>query len=105
MNTEDLTARVIALDERVTRHTEQIKTCFSQISEIRDLTASVHKLATSVEVIGLEQKNMNGKMDRLAGDLEEIKEKPARRWDTVVTVAVTVIVTALVTFALTKIGL
>lgn len=105
MTTEELTGKVFELDERVTRHTEQIKTCFSQIGEIRDLTASVHKLATSVEVIGIEQKNANCKLDRLAIDVEDIKEKPARRWDTVVSVAVTVVVTALVTYALTRIGL
>ena len=38
-------------------------------------------------------------------DLEEIKEKPSKRWETAVTVTITVVVTALVTFAITKLGL
>ena len=52
-----------------------------------------------------EQKDISKKVDCLATDLEEIQEKPSKRWDTVVTVAITVIVTALVTLSLTKLGL
>lgn len=50
MTNEELTERYVLLDERVTRHTEQLKTCFTQINEFKTLVETVHKLATTVEV-------------------------------------------------------
>ena len=93
------------LDERVARHTEQIKTCFNQITDIKTMTECVHRLATSVETLALEQKSTKEKLDNLSEDVEEIKNKPAKRWDSIVTVIITAIATAIVTYFLTKIGI
>ena len=84
---------------------EQIKTLFNQQEETKRLAESVHELATSVKVLASAQKSTEKKVDDLTGDVEEIKTKPAKRWDGAVTVVITVIVTAVITFALTKIGL
>lgn len=105
MNAEDLTNKVFDLDERVTRHTEQIKTCFNQIDETQSMAESVHKLATTVEILALELKSTNKKMDKLTQEVEEIKEKPAKRWDSVVGIFITTVATAIVTFLLTRLGL
>lgn len=105
MTNEELTKQYVELDERVTRHTEQIKTCFNQIGETKAMAESVHKLATTVEILVREQKDTNKKVDKLASDIEEIKEKPAKRWDTLATVAITAIVTALITYFFTQMGL
>lgn len=105
MTNEELTKKVIDLDERVTRHTEQIKTCFNQIEEAKSMAESVHKLATTVEILALEQKATNKKMDKLTQEVEEIKEKPAKRWDNVSSVIITAIATAFITYILTQLGL
>lgn len=105
MTNEELTKRYVLLDERVTRHTEQLKTCFTQINEFKTLVETVHKLATTVEVMVREQKDTGKKIDKLTSEFEEIKDKPAKRWDTVITVTITVVITALLTYALTQMGL
>lgn len=105
MTNEELTQKVVELDERSTRHTEQIKTVFNQLAEVKGMTESVHKLATTVEVLALEQKNTGEKIDKLTGEVDEIKEKPGKKWELVVTVAITAIVTGVVTFLLTRMGL
>lgn len=105
MTNEELTKKTMELDERVTRHTEQIKSAFNQIAESKSMAESVHKLATTVEILVHEQKDTNKKVDKLTGEVEEIKEKPAKHWDSVTTVIITVIVTAIITFALTQLGL
>ena len=84
---------------------EQIKTLFKQQADIKALTETVHKLATSVELLAQTQKTTEDKVDNLSGDVEAIKKKPAKRWDNIVTVIITVIVTAVITYALTKAGL
>lgn len=112
MDTEELTRKVIALDEVSVRHTEQIKTCFTQIAETKSVTDSVYKLATTVEILALELqstnkelKSTNVKIDKVSNEVEEIKEKPAKNWNNVVSVFMTAFVTAIATYILTKLGL
>lgn len=104
MTNEELTKKVFDLDERVARHTEQIKTCFNRIGDLGVMTDNIQKLAMSVELMAHEQKNLGEKVDGLSEDLEEIKEKPGKRWDSVVLTVITVMVTAVVTYFLTKFG-
>ena len=105
MTNEELTQKVVELDERATRHTEQIKTVFNQVAEVKGMAESVYKLATTVEVLALEQKNTNEKIDKLTGEVDEIKEKPGKKWEAAATVVITAIVTGVVTFLLTRMGL
>lgn len=105
MNNEELTKKVIELDERATRHTEQIKTLFNQSSEIKDIAKSVHELATTVRLLASNQERSNTKMDKISSEIEEIKGRPARRWDSVVAVVISAVATALVTYLLTSAGL
>ena len=104
MTNEELTRKYVALDEMVMRQAEQIRTAFHQIGEAKSIAESVHKLATSVELLAREQCLTNEKVDALASDMEEVKEKPGRRWETIVSVAITAVVTALLAFALAQLG-
>lgn len=105
MTLEELTRAYIEVDERVTRHTEQIKTCFSQIADVKSMAESLNKLATRLELLVHEAQDTNKKVDKLTNEVEEIKEKPAKRWDNLVTLAITAIATAVITYFLTKLGL
>lgn len=105
MTNEELSKQYIALDERVTRHTEQIKTAFNQIGETKMIAESVHKLATTVEILVREQKDTNKKVDKVINDVEEIKEKPAHHWNTLITVILTAIVSGFITYMFTRFGM
>lgn len=112
MDTEELTRQVIALDERTAAQAEQIKTCFTQIAETKSVTDSVYKLVTTVEIlarelqsVNKELKSTNVKIDKVSNEVEEIKEKPAKRWDNLITLVITAIVTAVMTYFLTKLGM
>lgn len=59
---------------------EQIKTLFTRVNEQKTLTDSVHKLAISLERLTSAQKSTADKVDDLTGDVEELKNKPAKRW-------------------------
>ena len=84
---------------------EQIKTLFTRVDEQKTLTESVHKLAISLERLTSAQKSTADKVDDLTSDVEELKTKPAKRWDSATTVVITAIITAVITFIFTKIGL
>jgi hypothetical protein len=50
-------------------------------------------------------KNFNDKFDMVEVEIKDINEKPAKRWELVICVALTTIVGAFVTYLLTKGGL
>ena len=93
-----------ALVELATQR-EQIKTLFTRVDEQKTLTESVHKLALSLERLTSAQKSTADKVDDLTSDVDELKNKPAKRWESAATVAITAIITAVITFIFTKIGL
>ena len=93
-----------ALVELATQR-EQIRTLFTRVDEQKTLTESVHKLAISLERLTSAQKSTSDKVDSLTDDVEELKNKPAKKWDAAATVAITAIISAVVTYIFTRIGL
>lgn len=105
MTNEELTAEALATRERIGRAEEQIKSLYTQNDEWKSLVASVNSLAVSVQIMAEEQKGLAEKVGVLSQDVADLKSKPGKRWDTVLTTLLTVIVTAFATFTLAKIGI
>jgi type II secretory pathway component PulF len=95
---KDVTARLAAAEE-------QHKTLFTRLDRQEKMLDTVHKLALSVSELANKQGNMETKLDGLCNDVEEIKEKPGKRWDALVEKILFTIVGSLVTFLLAKIGI
>lgn len=68
---------------------EQVKTLFRQQEEQRKLTDSVHQLALSVRELTVKQTSIGTDVAGLRKDVDEIKGKPAKRWDALITTALT----------------
>lgn len=105
MTTEELTTRVVDLEERAARHTEQIKTIFNQITDVRKIADGVQELALAMRTLAIEQKEIGKKVSSLSEDMEEIRMKPAKRWDLIVTSLLSATVTAIGAYILAKMGL
>ena len=84
---------------------EQIRSISRRLDEQEKLTESVHKLALSLERLTMAQKNTETMVDSLTDDVEELKTRPAKKWDGATTVVITAIITAVLTFIFTQIGL
>lgn len=105
MTNEELTLKVIELDERTTRHTEQIKTLFAKTEENHNIVESLRKLTTTVEILAHEYKTISTKMDTLTGDVEAIKARPGRRWENTVRTVFELALAAVMAMILARIGL
>lgn len=104
-NEENFASTLNEIQKEQARMSEQIKGALKRIDEQKALTESVHKLATSVELLASAQKQTERKVDSLSDDVEEMKQKPAKKWDNASAVIVTAIITAILTFILSQIGL
>ena len=68
---------------------ESLKAAHKRIESMESLTRSVYELASSI-------KTMQRDMADMSGRIKTIEEKPAKRWDLVVTTAITTIVGVLI---------
>lgn len=91
--------------ENQVRMDEQIKTLFKQMADIKTLTETVQKLAIALEKQGMALQSTDKKVTEVKADVDEIKAKPARRWDNAVWLVISIVLTALITYALTTAGL
>jgi len=90
METQDIVAAL-------SRQEEQIKGLARRMDNLEKLTESVNKLAISVERLTAQQATTDTQIETLTGDVNELKEKPGKRWDLVVTALITAIISAGIT--------
>ena len=93
-------------------HSEQLKSIFKRLDEQSQLTQTVHKLATSIELLVAKQEvttekvaETNKKLEAITHDVEEIKQKPAKRWDELVKIIISAIAGGILAYLLTRVGL
>lgn len=86
------------LIQAVARQQEQIKTLFERMGNLEKLTDSVNKLAISLEQLTGKESATEKQVENLADDLKEIKEKPAKRWDTVVAAVISALIGAAIAY-------
>ena len=65
----------------------------------------LHKLATSVAVMAEKLDSMTKSVDGLTAKVDEIENKPAKRWDNIVDKALWAVVGAAIVYMLGQIGL
>lgn len=93
------------LSTRLAAAEEQHKTLFNRLDRQEKMVDTVHKLALSVSELASKQGTMQDKLDGLCSDVEEIKEKPGKRWDGLIDKIIFTIVGAVVAYMLAKLGL
>lgn len=83
----------IDLTEKVAHIEESVKSAHKRIDGIDALTRSVYELASSI-------KTMQHDISDISGRIKTIEEKPAKRWDLVVSTVITTFVGAVIGYFL-----
>ena len=103
---------LIQVNTTLATHSEQLKSIFKRLDEQSQLTETVHKLATSIELLVAKQEvttekvaETNKKLEDITHDVEEIKQKPAKRWDELVKIIISAIAGGILAYLLTRVGL
>lgn len=76
-----------------------------RIKKLENENNVLHQLATSVAVMAEQLKSMNQSVSALTSEVEEMKEKPGKRWEGLVDKIIWAVAAALLGFVLAKIGL
>ena len=98
MDNEQLALKLQETTDRSMRNEGRIK-------KLEGENAVLHQLATSVAVMAEQLKTMNTSVSALTDEVEELKEKPSKRWESLVEKVIWAVVAALLGFAFAQIGL
>lgn len=79
------------------RQDEQIKGLARRMDNLEKLTESVNSLALSVERLTQQQATTENQVTTLSTEVNEIREKPAKRWDAVVLALISAAIGAVIT--------
>lgn len=105
MTNEDVAVKVAEVEQRSKSNTHRI-------DKLEQQNEAIQKIATSVEILALENKHqteatteIKNDITKLTSKVDTLEKKPVKRWENVVDIVFKLIVTAVVTIALAKIGL
>lgn len=76
-----------------------------RIKKLEEENGTLHSLATSVAVMAEQMKQMNKSVTTLTSEVEEMKDKPGKRWDALIDKIMWGIAGAILAYFLAKIGL
>ena len=85
------------IGQAMARQEERLSALAVRMDKLEKLTESVNKLAISVERLTNQQATTESKITTLTGDVNEMKSKPGKRWDLIVTALITAAISAGVT--------
>ena len=88
------------IEEEVIKHGKEIELMSRRLDNLEKLTESVQKLAISVDRTVNKQAGMEEQLKQIAADIREQKDKPNKRWETLISCVITAVVTALITLLL-----
>lgn len=81
---------------------EQHKNIFKQLDKQNQMIESFHALVRSVDRLTGQLAEMKGQVAGLRGDVEEIKNKPRKRWESIVEKVMFTVIGAVVMFMVNK---
>lgn len=98
MDHEQFVIQLQKTDDRSLRNEERIE-------KLEGESQAIHQLATSVSVMAEQLKNMTKSVTTLTSEVEELKDKPGKKWESLVDKIIWAVAGAVLAFLLAKIGL
>lgn len=98
MEETEIVGRLSAVEQRSRSNSHRLEALEKQ-------TEAVNRLATSVAVMAEKVETTGDKVDSLCVDVQEIKQKPAKRWETVTAQVVSILVAAVLGYIIARLGL
>lgn len=100
----------VKIHERLTSLEGSMKTAYNRLDdvegEVKDIKTDnkiLHEMNKNIAVLATNYEYQGKKIDCIEIDIKELKGKPSKRMDTIVTVAITAVITGIIAFIVSKI--
>lgn len=84
--------RLTEVEARAKSNTKRIDEIADEQKSLQSLVTSVNALATKQEVMTVKQETMNEGMEEIKSDVKSLKAIPAKRWESLVAILISVVV-------------
>lgn len=84
--------RLTEVEARSKSNTKRIDEIADEQKALQSLVTSVNALATKQEVMTVKQETMNEGMEEIKSDVKSLKAVPAKRWENLVAILISVVV-------------
>ena len=88
------------VDERLKRIDDENNRQNHRIDKLEKIADQLTDMAASIKAMVVTMQSMQKEQERQGERLDDIERKPSKRWDTLITTALTVIATAAITLLL-----
>ena len=105
MTTEQLTQVVVELEREQAALHEQAKTIFSRLDKQDAIIESLRALTSTIGTLADSQARIEKKINGVKDDVDELKAKPAKRWEAVVGYVLSAVVGGIAMYILSQVGL
>lgn len=89
----------------LTKHDQKLISHDHEIRDIKNRQDNVDEMVRAVAALGAEQEAVKKDVSEIKADVKSIKEKPGKRWESVIDHIVFVIIGAIVGYILVRLGL
>ena len=94
----------ISIEHRLTTVEERTDSHEHRIKDIEQRQDNLEELTSTVKILAEREKRVEEDISEIKGDVKNLTNKPAQKWDSLVNQIITLIVAAIVGFILAKIG-
>ena len=105
MTGEQMTEKIFELEKETAAQREQIKTLFTRADKHDALIEVLRTQTSTIGTLAEGQARIEKKVNGLSGEMDEIKAKPAKKWEAAVDLVFKLVLTAVMGLILVKIGL
>ena len=95
----------VSIEHRLTAVEDRSKSNTKRLDEMEKRQDNLDDLVGTVKVLADREERIESDVKEIKTDLKEVTNKPAKRWDSLVTQIIGILVAAVVGFLLAKIGL
>ena len=96
---------MLDVEHRLTECEERSKSNTRRLAEVEKRQEDLTDLVTSVKVLATREERLETDVKEIKQDVKNLAEKPAKRWETLVTQAIVVIVAAVLGYIFAKLGM
>lgn len=94
-----------SVEHRLTECEDRSKTNERRIGDLEKRQDNLDDLVSTVKVLAVREETVENDVKEIKADVKELTNKPAKKWDDLVSKIIMTIVAAVVGFVLAKIGL
>ena len=95
----------ISNEHRLTEVEDRSKSNERRITAIEKRQDDLEELTVTVKALAIKEENIESTVKEIKDDVKQLNDKPAKRWEQVVTTIISLILGAVIGFIFTQIGM